>query len=245
MVTFKAKCQKLVHWVDLRILGWPKSSFGFFIRGSEKPEWTFWPSQYMRQSGKKKVTFWFYLTEYSLHRRKKYKQYQVHSKYSENIDFYYLLLLLHSSVYTHIQHWKENLLSFFAKDDIDTNIRMTMAKCWCFTYIKLHLSCSNIFLFRRKIFPFFFLEEGLGFLHKVIIKFVMGEKDIIHCKSYSAMLFTYSRYNATKRGICKRFVDIESLAPGQNPVCDLSGLTSSNYVALHCRPHGGKWLFTH
>lgn len=68
----------------------------------------------------------------------------------------------------------------------------------------------------------------------------MGEKYIIHCKSCSDILFTYSKYDATKLGICKRFVDIESLAPGQNPMYDLSGLTLSNYVALPSRPHGGK-----
>lgn len=66
----------------------------------------------------------------------------------------------------------------------------------------------------------------------------MGEKDIIHCKSCSDTLFTYSKCNATKHGVCKRFVDIESLAPGQNPMYDLSGLTLSNYVALPSRPHG-------
>lgn len=36
------------------------------------------------------------------------------------------------------------------------------------------------------------------------------------------------------------FVDIDSLAPGQYPLCDCSGLTTSNYVALPSRPHGGK-----
>lgn len=39
--------------------------------------------------------------------------------------------------------------------------------------------------------------------------------------------------------------DLRSFAPGQNPVCDLSGLTIDNYMALPGWPHRGKLFCPH